>query len=431
MPQLRVPSPAPAPAAAEDFEDRLRLLASQRSAEALQAGQISIIGLDRVRERFGDAWERLAERAQRIARNTIERHLLPGDIFREWHDTSYVIVFASLDPERAKMKCLLIADEVMKALLGEDGGDLISVRSAVAQLEPGLGALLGLSADRFQPIGPDVGAGDRDAVPPDDAPAAAASAPAATTAPTHRFAYCPMWDTTQNAISAYRCIALPEDAQETVFAGEADRAYANDPDKLAALDFEVQAHVVKDLARLCADGRRVLVILTVHFDTIGSTARRTRYAQGLSRLIPTAAAKLLVIEIADVPDGVPQSRLHDLVSPLRPLCRGMTARVRLETPDLSGFGGSLLHAVGCSIATHRSAELTIIQQMGRFARVAEKAGVACFVHGIPSVSLTAAAVGAGFRYVDGSAVAKLVDRPDRVSAFNLHDFYRLTVPVAS
>jgi hypothetical protein len=424
---MRAPAPAAAPAPGAEFEDRLRLLASQRTAETLQAGQISIIGLERVRERFGKSWERLADRAQRIARNTIERHLLPGDIFREWHDASYVIVFASLDPERAKMKCLLIADEVMKSLLGEEGGDLISVRSAVAQLEPGLGALLGLSPERFQAIGPDGAIGEHPA-DPDALPSVPASAAAAPT-PTHRFAYCPMWDTTQGAISAYRCVAMPED-DDAGFTGEADRAYANDPDKLAVLDFEMQAHVGKDLARLCADGRRVLVILSVHFDTIGSTARRTRYAQTLSRLVPAAAMKLLVVEIADVPDGVPQSRLHELVSPLRPLCRGMTARVRLESADLSGFGGNLVHAVGCSIAAQRSAELAIIQQMGRFSRAAEKAGVACFVHGISSVSLTAAAVGAGFRYVDGSAIAKLVDRPDRVSTFNLRDFYRSTVPLA-
>jgi hypothetical protein len=51
---------------------------------------------------------------------------------------------------------------------------------------------------------------------------------------------------------------------------------------------------------------------------------------------------------------------------------------------------------------------------------AEKAGVACFVHGLRSISLT----GAEFRYIDGEGVAKLVQRPERVTHFNLGDVYR-------
>jgi hypothetical protein len=41
-----------------------------------------------------------------------------------------------------------------------------------------------------------------------------------------------------------------------------------------------------------------------------------------------------------------------------------------------------------------------------------------------SVSITGAALGAGFRNIDGEGVAKLVDRPERVTLFNLSDIYR-------
>ena len=405
-----------------DFEARLRLLVGQHAEEALQAGRISVIGFDRVKERFGPAWERLADRADRLARNVIERHLMPGDIFAAWQDASYVIVFASLDPEPAKMKCLMIADAIMKVLFGEDGGDLISIRSAVAQLEPGSDGVAGLTPDRFRAITP-TATGRAGADTPEITPA--------KPEPTQkdplsrlRFAYRPMWDSTLGALSAYLCVGLLPSSPDGDVYRDAESVLAGDPERMALLDFAMLARAAEDFARICRDGFKVLIILNVHFESIAAGARRRRYLEALAQSIPAAAVNLLVVEIADVPDGVLQSRMHELVAPLRPHCRGVSARVRLDSVNFVGLGGKQVHAVGCSIGTNETSEVTIIQHMGRFAREAEKCALPCFIHGIRSLSLTGAALGAGFRYVDGSAVAPPVDRPDRVSVFNLRDIYR-------
>jgi hypothetical protein len=420
MTTAAAPNAAAAGGPPGDFESKLRQLVGEDATKALQAGRISLIGLDRVKEQFGDSWERLASRADRIARNMIERHLSPGDIFTSWQEASYVIVFASLDSEHAKMRCLLIADAVMKALLGENGGDLITIRSAVAQLEPGADGVGSLTADRFQTIAAP-GGGMPEAGP--GAPAAAEPAPIDPIAGL-RFLYRPMWDTARGALSAYLCVgSLPSPRDQGVF-DDAERALGDDPEKIALLDFAMLAQAAADLQRILSSGFKVLVILNVHFDSVAAAARRRRYAELLAQSVPAAAANLLVIEIADVPDGVPQSRVHELVTPLRPHCRGVSARVRLGTIDFSGLSGKYVNAVGCSLAGCNAAEVTIIQHMGRFTRSAENCGLPCFIHGINSLSLTGAAVGAGFRYVDGSAVAPPVDRPDRITAFNLRDIYR-------
>jgi hypothetical protein len=65
--------------------------------------------------------------------------------------------------------------------------------------------------------------------------------------------------------------------------------------------------------------------------------------------------------------------------------------------------------------------------MGRFSRTAEKAGLMTFIHGTGSVSLMAAAVGAGFRFVDGAKVTRLVDRPGRIIPFKLKDVYHAMI----
>ncbi len=64
-----------------------------------------------------------------------------------------------------------------------------------------------------------------------------------------------------------------------------------------------------------------------------------------------------------------------------------------------------------------------MQQLSRFQRAAEKAEVVTFLHGARTRSLVAAAVGAGFHYVDGDAVAATLARPERIMPFQLADLY--------
>jgi hypothetical protein len=389
------------PAASGDFESRLALLLSQSTSGAFQAGRISIVGVERAKERFGTAWERLASRADRIARNAIERYLLPGDIYTVWHDMSYLIVFPSLEPDRARMKCLLIADEVMKALFGDEGSDVISVDSAVAPLVGGAGG--GPAEDGVK----------------------SASAPTQKAAPAkYRFAYRPMWDTTLSVLSAYFCVPMLPGAGTGAAFVDAGLALGGDPEALAHLDFALQERVLGDLQQMHSEHCRVLIVLCVHFETLAAAAQRRRYVEALARSVAPDAAKLLVIEIVDVPDGVPPSRIFDLAAALRPHCRSVSARLRVECAALNGFNSAHIYAVGCDIGASQAPELTVMQQLARFSRAAEKAGLASFVHGLRSVSLTGAAVGAGFRYIDGEGVHKLVDRPERVTSFNLSDIYR-------
>lgn len=286
----------------QDFELQLRSLVGSGEPGALQAGRVSIIGLDRVKQRFGAAWIRLSERADRITRNTIERYLLPGDIFTAFGETNYAIVFSSLDTGRARMKCLMIADEVMKALLGAEGAELISVGTAVAQLDGSFSFDKMMSSDR--PL---------DAAAPSVAPAradelhlerVATEELPRPTAVGPQFCYRPMWDTTNAVLSTYLA-TLVEPGNINAQA---------DVDSARALDQALQEHALNELARLSKEGCKVLIGLSVHFETLAAAAHRRHYVQALEQGLSSIAAKLLVIEIRDMPEGVPQSRLYEIVS---------------------------------------------------------------------------------------------------------------------
>jgi hypothetical protein len=131
----------------------------------------------------------------------------------------------------------------------------------------------------------------------------------------------------------------------------------------------------------------------------------------------------LVVEVVDVPAGVLKSRLMEVIAPLRLHCRAVSLQVAIGTIDFTQVRGTGISAVGSDIGHLAKSEFILMQQLARFQRAAEKAEVVTFLHGAQSRSLVAAAVGAGFHYVDGDAVAPTLARPDRIVPFQLADLY--------
>jgi hypothetical protein len=391
-----------------DFELQTKSLVSRNKPGSIHAGWVSIIGLDRVKERFGPGWTRLANRADRITRNTIQRYLIPGDIFSAFGETNYAIVFSTLDEEQARVKCAMIAEEVMKALVGEDGGDLISIRSAVGTLADASGL-----AD-FMSRGPE---DTDDAICFEETTQETPPPNLAVTDEPH-FVYRPMWDTT-NAVLATYLIAVDETS-----GARGSPNHGENSDAYHFFDLSMQQAVFAELDRLSKNGRKVLIALTFHFGTLGNASHRRHYIEALENNLPRDLANMLLIEIADMPDGVPHSRLYDIATPLRRYCRALVARLRLESLDFGALRDAGIAAVGCDVDGHSATEFGIIQLMSRFNRAAEKLRLATYVTGLRSVSLAAAAVGSGFRYIEGSKIGERIEHPDRIVPFTLPDLYR-------
>jgi hypothetical protein len=239
-----------------------------------------------------------------------------------------------------------------------------------------------------------------------------------------RFAYRPMWSPAHSVISAYICVPLVPTSDAGPVYGEAEMLLGNSVEDTVKLDFAVLAHVLTELETMVRDNRHLLLTLPVHFETLSSSLRRNAYARDLAAGLTAESMKLLVIEIIGIPDGVPQSRLIELITPLRTHCRAMTARVRLEVADFTAPKVLGILSIGCDIADSPGAELLVMQRMSRFARAGEKARLVTHIRGVRSISLLAAALGAGFRYIDGDAVSALVDRPRQILKFTLVDAYR-------
>jgi len=414
------------------------------SAPSLQASRVNIIGLKRVKERFGDAWKRVADRADRIVRNVIERHLDPGDIYATWGEDTYITVFARLSEQEARVKCYLIGNEIVRTLLGDDAAEFLEVKTAVTRVDGsvdlrtvGSMAQLFEGAEVISPLAP----------PPEPTAAPKAEVkrgvdtglvltpiererPAAPEGEAVRtdvlagvdFVFRPMWDPTRNVIATYLCVPQVKLSDLNEAAGDASLAVAGDADATARLDGATMARVKSDLNTMAADKRRLIIAMPIHFETLCSAAPRRRCATELGS-IPEPMKQYLVLEVVGVPAGVLKPRLMEVIAPMRLHCRAISLQVDIGTIDFTQIRGTGISAVGADITYLTKSEFILMQQLARFQRAAEKAEVVTFLHGAQSRSLVAAAVGAGFHYVDGDAVAATLARPERIVPFQLADLY--------
>lgn len=94
-------------------------LAGERPPYRLTAGRIELISLDEVKAALGPRWPAQAELAKAIARGVISKRLAAADVFAEAEDDRFIICFASLGTEAAKLKADLITREIHERLLGE------------------------------------------------------------------------------------------------------------------------------------------------------------------------------------------------------------------------------------------------------------------------------------------------------------------------
>jgi hypothetical protein len=434
--KARAPGSArPASTAAETFDDQLKALLQQSGQKSLVSGRINLIGLNKVKERLGASWERVAGRADRIARNTIERYLVQGDIYGSLQGgISYVVVFAQLSDNQAKVKCSLIGNEIAKALLGEEGTDLLEIKTVTAQVD-GSFTLTEAQLDAAALVpetAPDVleFAEVDEATTASAADRQSAAEPAVRDSPRNeplaslRFLYRPIWDQTRNVVSAYLCMSQAPSADGSSLWWDGAVVTQGDADMRARLDEIVLKHTLDDLDELLRDKRTLLLVLPLHFESLASAPRRRRYAQMLQDRLNDTTRKLLLIEIEGTPHGVPQPRLVELIAPLRPHCRGVLLRLAPETVDFANAKGTGATAVGCDIAYHAGTEFLLMQHMNRFARTAsEKAGLSTYVLGAHSMSLVAAALGAGFVSIAGDAIAKPINHPRGLVEFSLSDLY--------
>ena len=127
----------------QDFDERLdRFLAHDGSPTAFVGGAVHLLNIEKVREKFGDRWPDVCSRVHRTIQGTLKNRLSPHDFFTSYQDDTYVIVFGDCSAEDAKLKCSLLAEEIMEKILGEDESghiELLGLKTIVCEVDGSIG----------------------------------------------------------------------------------------------------------------------------------------------------------------------------------------------------------------------------------------------------------------------------------------------------
>lgn len=141
------------------------------------------------------------------------------------------------------------------------------------------------------------------------------------------------------------------------------------------------------------------------------------------KTLPESAKQLLVIEICDCPDGMPQSRMIDLVNAVRPFCRAVIARVSGDAPPVARWKSAGLSGVAILVeGTNDKGGKAEMLRLSKIADAAAGSRTIITAHGLRKRESVLAAWASGFTHVSGQVVtdqAKTDERPVRLSAVDI------------
>lgn len=391
-------------------------------AKQLLPGRLVLIRAGGIATHFGPRWKSAAEKAESIAAQTIERHLsLPDDAYVRLDTLTYLVLFSRTPAATANAAAARIATEIAEQLLGSSSEpELLNLLTVFGRIPDGLEARsIPIASPRsgslLDQILKSAEAGEKAGA----AGADAGGDPLRDTTVVYR----PMWDVQLGVLSTYLAVPSRRIATGELRAGMSEVLAAGDAELTARLDAIVVARVASELEASIAAGRKFLVGIPVHFDTLAARGSRTEFLAACEA-IPLAARRLVIFELLGTPAGAPVGRLQTICSLLKSRARSVIACMPLQTTDVSSFGEAGVLSVGTDIAQDSGTERGIIVQMQRFVSAAEKAKLHPFVHGLRTTSLTSSAVAAGFRYVDGNSVRSLVDAPQELRRYRPADLYQ-------
>jgi hypothetical protein len=388
-------------------------------------GRLQIISIEKIRPYVPpQEWTGFAAKLRTTMTSVIMKRLGPGDSFTQTGDDSFIIVFSGLKCEDAELECVLIIQEVMRAMFSDRKmDDSVDIRSVAIGLDGSLDVrqvdLLGvidrlLAAEQETRLAQRRRAVNHAFAPVIDVPDDAERFDRIMEGLPERemlMEFRPLWDVKRKILSAYVCV-LP--GAENLLSAEPDtrrRAY-----RQAALDFLAIGRVTHELRRLNSINRRLLMHCPVHINTLCDAGTWATYRILCERLSHTPMRRELVFELSGIDSDTAREHIALSASRLVAHCRAIVGRTMPGDIGLEKFEGTPLAFLSMSAGTH-AGEKRSMKLMDEYVECAQKLGFGAIATGLDSLSLAVAAVGSGFDMIGGDAIHPPIQRPEFVYRF--------------
>jgi len=446
---------------------------------AFISGSVQMLGVSQIKRHFGKRWVRAHDRVHSLICSIMESRLGPSDSFTLFGQSTYVIVFSTLSPNAASMKVALIAQEISRRLFGDKPPpNVISIGVATIDENSELnieslnsGDLISKlvdhhqQAENFQEIS--VGPVNEPDNVIQETPLLADTAKQAkqnafeetwnSIAYTNKtfedwhnfrhqsakkiirdewqeiredykapddllFVYRPAWLIKNGMIAAHTCVPARVSETGVLFAGGKAMPSRRVGPHNYSLDLLALQKVMKDFDELEENGQSAMIVIPVHVQTLDITKFRNPYKDILQQM-SAARRKSVVFEVIGINETTPTLNVSNAISVLHPFSRDVMVRTKLSFSNFFEYHSLGVHAIGVDLGNVPMTESQMLPAMMSYNERAQKNQLHTFAHGIRTRSMASGAAAAGFRYIDGRAIATPVEKPEPRRPWTASDVY--------
>lgn len=362
------------------------------SPAAVAAGHVNLIDLAGIKAASGERWERARGGIYARLEGLIGQSLGPTDSFARIDDTTFLIAMPESSPEHTLMSCLRIAQDLQERMLGAVGGHQVQVARAVSVQNDVLNSEIVTEA--MLPVAArNAGGKNRQGQPARSATAL------------NRFA--PIWDAVHQVVTAFSC--TPDRSQ-----------FAPEETETGEMLLARLQHATAILAERLQREQKFLLCLSLPYDQLGSPVVRMEMS-ALFRSLPAALRPYLQLEISDLPEGVPESRLGELIAVLRPFCRSVAIHLPGNVLSYGTYHIAGLQGIGISLSPDRAGIPDPLAEIAKLSNAAKRLRIRSFVTDLQNPELLDFAVENGICAVSGQLIGEPKPNPDQARRLSLDE----------
>lgn len=381
----------------EDFWQVFRLAISE--ALANRPDGVILLRLDGLKGHLGPSWESAQSAVDRLLRAELAPVLADGAMMAGFGPAAYVLVCG---PRAAS---LAWRNDVMARV----GRGLPGFSGPGAALEPW--AVRGLRDDGLT-VEPLADRGDK------PHPSAPAPSPAKFAPQGKRmvlqdasFTFDPLWDVRRNMVLAYHCRPHWDTGRGTMI--EEEDLDDNDSERhlIFAMDLETLHKAGERIEELVTNDSMAVLMVPVHWETLADQGAAANYLRAVETQFYLWGERLL-FEILRIPQAVGAERLLDVLRCLDKRGRGFLLRRDWSFADAAALRPLLplgLQGIGVDAIREARPEAEVMIDMETFIDQVAAHSLHSYILGVGSVSLSVAAVCAGFDYVGSRPVSRVLE----------------------
>ncbi len=375
----------------------------EQATKSLLASSLQIVGLDQVKEKYAQQWEKLEKRVDQAVEAFFSKKLGKKDMFVRLAESRFALLFADTSYEEGLKRANQLARDLLQLLFGELlDKEVVSIEAVVLDVN-----LIDHISDFNSPDELVEYLNFAVSDVKDEKQAKEQNLPKVESSVLFRSVV----NCRKNLVSMTELLPSHLEDGKKIRITNSELTSLLGHRARAEIDYALLLESSAALHSLGTQGNKPLVFATVDYDTLANSYRRYEYARIIKHL-PDYTLKHLVINITNIPDGILNSRIRQILTTLNLLVLGFVFEVG---PDWDEFETvSDLPVYGVSFYGDHEEDLLWIEPL---VERSKSHGFRTFWRGVESDDLARRAFEIDVDFISGDVIGRVQESP--VSPFSL------------